>query len=73
MDTITALPGLSEKMLVTFNLVRLFLGVTYLSEICSADGRHICRDAWQGSRARHTPLLWPYQARPNQPSFRIWR
>jgi hypothetical protein len=73
MDTVTTLPGITQKMLETFNLVRLYLGVAFLSEISSADGRHLCRDAWQGSRTRHTPLLWPYQATPSQASFQVWR
>jgi hypothetical protein len=73
MDTVTMLPALTPKMLETFNLVHLYLGVAFLSKISSADGRHLSRDAWQGSCPRHTPLLWPYQAAPSQPSFQVWQ
>jgi hypothetical protein len=53
--------------------VRLYLGVTFLSEITSADGTRIARDAWTGNRARHSSRLWPYQPRRRPKSFRHWR
>jgi hypothetical protein len=73
MDIIAAVPGVTPQHQGIFNTVRLFLGIVFLSEISTADGRHLSRDAWQGSRPRHTPLLWPYQAAPNQQSFQVWR
>jgi hypothetical protein len=73
MDTIAAIPGVTTRHQEIFNLVRLYLGIVFLSEISTADGRHISRDAWQGTRPRHTPLLWPYQAAPDKSSFQIWR
>jgi hypothetical protein len=35
-----------------FNRVRLYLGVSYLSEITTANGISIAREAWTGSRPR---------------------
>jgi hypothetical protein len=56
-----------------FNRVRLYLGVTYLSKIATADGHSIARDAWTGTRPRRSPFLWPYQPCPGMKSFRNWR
>jgi hypothetical protein len=33
----------------------------------------IAWDAWTGTRARFSPLLWPYQPSPGPNSWRIWR
>jgi hypothetical protein len=71
-DIITSLPGITIKAQETFNIVQIYLGVVYLLELSSVDGCQLCRDAWQGSCPRHTPLLWPYQAVPNQSSFQAW-
>jgi hypothetical protein len=68
MDIIPTLPDIPDQSLVTFNTVRIYLGVQFLSEISSADGCSLCRDAWQGSHSRHPPLLWPSQpSLPPQP------
>jgi hypothetical protein len=53
--------------------VRLYLGITFISEITSADGTRIARDAWTGNRVRYSSRLWPYQPRPGPKSFRHWR
>jgi hypothetical protein len=73
MHSISTIPNASASDLRAFNRVRLFLGVTLLAEITSADGVHLTQEAWQGNRTKHTPLLWPYQPRPGPASFRIWR
>ena len=73
MDTVLTLPGVTKADLIRFNTVRIWMGVTHLSEISSADGTCIARDAWSGIRPRHTPCLWPYQPKPGPLSFRAWR
>jgi hypothetical protein len=56
--------------LCAFQRVRLYLGVTLLSEIVTADGQFISGEAWLGTRARHSPLLWPFQPKPSKQSIR---
>jgi hypothetical protein len=72
-DAVIALPSLSKPQLLAFNRCRLFFGVTYLSEVSTADGTAIASDAWDGSRHRCSPLLWPYQPMSGPKSFRVWR
>jgi hypothetical protein len=73
MEAILDLPKVSAKDLQACNRVRLFLGVTLLSEITTADGAFLATDAWRGTRPRHSPLLWPYQPSPGPSSFRTWQ
>jgi hypothetical protein len=73
MERISQLEGVSRADLASFNRCRLYLGVNFLSEISSADGRALSRDAWNGSRTRLTSLLWPYQPSPGPISWRAWR
>jgi hypothetical protein len=73
MDAIHDLPGFPRPQLRAFNRCRVFLGVHFLSEIVTADGRNIARDAWDGWRDRISTLLWPYQPLPGPKSFRTWR
>jgi hypothetical protein len=73
MDVVATLPKARRAQLQAFTRVRLYLGVQYLSEIASADGSSIARDAWAGERPRSSPLLWPYQPKPGPQSFRAWR
>jgi hypothetical protein len=73
MEVVSALPGTSRADLAAFNRCRLFLGILFLSELVTADRHNIDRDAWLGTRIRHTPFLWPYQPDPGPKSWRIWR
>jgi hypothetical protein len=73
MEAILDLPSTTATEQRAFNRVRLFLGVTLLSELTSADGKHLTQESWTGDRPRHTPLLWPFQPRPGSRSFRTWR
>jgi hypothetical protein len=72
MDVILSLPDVSKSHLRAFNRCRIYFGVAQLSEIGSADGTSIARDAWEGWRPRLSPLMWPYQPCPGQTSFRVW-
>jgi hypothetical protein len=73
MEAIAALPAISASDVQRFNRSRLFFGLGYLSEITSADGLSLARDAWECTRSRHSPLLWPYQPNPGPRCFRVWR
>jgi hypothetical protein len=73
MEAILDLPKVSTADLQAFNRVRLFLGVTLLSEITTADGHCLTTEAWRGDRIRHSPLLWPYQTPPGPASLRMWQ
>jgi hypothetical protein len=70
MEVISTLPMISKADLERFNRCRIFLvGVTFLSEISTADGRSLSRVAWQGTRPRFSALLWPYQPNPGPLSW----
>jgi hypothetical protein len=73
MSALLGLPSVTTSDLHAFNRVRLFLGVTVLAEITSADGQHLTQEAWRGDRPRHSPLLWPFQPQPGPKSFAAWR
>jgi hypothetical protein len=59
MDVLSALPNVTRAKLEACNRVRLYYGVFYLSELTTADGGSIARNAWEGSHPRFSPLLWP--------------
>ena len=73
MEAVLNLPKGSNADIRAFQRVRLHLGVTLLSEITTADGQFITREAWIGTRARHSPLLWPFQPLPGRQSIRVWQ
>jgi hypothetical protein len=73
MDVILSLPDVSRSHLRAFNRCRIFFGVAHVSEIGSADGTSLSRDAWEGWRIRMSPLLWPYQPCPGPASFWVWQ
>jgi hypothetical protein len=73
MDVVARMPAYKPAAQAAFNRVRIYFGVTYLSEIVTAEGSSIARDAWEGGRVRLSPFLWPYQPRPGPKSFRNWR
>jgi hypothetical protein len=73
MEIISTLDGVSKSDLKSFNRCRLHAGVLHLSEISTADGLSLSRDAWVGSRPRFSPILWPLQPSPGPQSWRVWR
>jgi hypothetical protein len=64
MDIVASLPTCKSATQAAFNRVRLHLGITYLSEIATADGTCLAHDAWEGYRPWISPFLWPYQPCP---------
>jgi hypothetical protein len=73
MAVVSALDGVSRAELAAFNRCRLYLGVMFLSEIVTADGGTLDRDAWTGDRCRFSSLLWPFQPKPGPRSWQRWR
>jgi hypothetical protein len=73
MDRLSIIDGVSRADLTAFNRCRLHSGVVFLSEITTVDGATISRDAWTGTRPRHSPLLWPFQPSPGPKSWQLWR
>ena len=73
MTTVIALPQCKPAQLKAFNRCRLFLHITYLSQIASTCGCFILRSSWQGSDPCPSPSLWPYQPWPGHHSFSVWR
>jgi hypothetical protein len=73
MEIISSLDGVSKSDLKSFNRCRLNAGVLHLSEISTADGLSLSRDAWAGSRTRFSPILWPFQPSPGPLLWRVWR
>jgi hypothetical protein len=61
MEVCSTLPGATRAKLEATNHVRIFYGVAYISELTTADGKSIARDAWEGHRPCIWPLLWPFQ------------
>jgi hypothetical protein len=72
MDVIVSLSNVSKPDLRAYSRCNIYYGVTHLSEIASADGSLLARDAWDRSRLRISPTLWPYQPKPGPKSFRVW-
>jgi hypothetical protein len=72
MNVVAPMPAHTTASKTAFNQVRIHLGVAYLS-IATADGVSLERDAWEGSRPRLSPFLWPFQPCPGPKSFRCWR
>ena len=67
------LSGRAKTSMQRINRVRIWMGVYSIAEIANASGTQISRDAWEGTRKRHTEKLWPYQPKPGPKSFRSWR
>lgn len=61
------------REITDFNTVRIWMGVTFLSEICTTNRTAIATDAWTGTRKRFTNHLWLYQPQPNKKCFITWR
>ena len=57
------------------NWCRLFLHVTTISDIASADGKHINEDSWNGKRTSFSRSRydWPRTVRPTEHWWRVWR
>jgi len=65
----------SAKSLQVLNPVRLYLGVTLLSQCCNAAGTHIHPDIWQCKRNTNVlrSPLWPNFKVPTPSAIRAWQ
>jgi hypothetical protein len=56
-ERLSYMDGVSRADLAACNRCRLYFGIIFLSEVITADGLTISRDAWTGTRPRYSPLL----------------
>jgi hypothetical protein len=76
MESFRILPGIGSTELRRLNQCRLYLQVTLLSEITSANGLSILPNFLQGNKHanRRSLLTWPRQDRPTPvASWREWK
>jgi hypothetical protein len=72
MDVISLRSATSASTLWGFNRCQIYMQVTFLFEISTADGLRIGRQHWIGQCKCNSSLLWPYQPAPGPNSFCIW-
>ena len=65
----------NDKDLKILNACRLYLGAVLVSEITSCEGAHLLLSAYQGVLSTESTIrgLTPYQDRPNETSWELWR
>ena len=76
MDALCESKQYGRRRLLVINYCRLYLQVTFLSELTSACGRHLIPEFWQGNPAQRqsSPLFrYPTQNRPSSKSWSIWK
>ena len=57
-----------------FNKCRIYLQVSRISDICTADGLYITEAAWKGDKLEHkSEYNWPIIDRPKKSGWNIWR
>jgi len=74
-ETVMERLNLTTVQLTRLNCVRMYLGVTYLSEMCTVDGQYIADGVLKRERdaGEHvTTLTRPHQQKPNTRSWTIW-
>jgi hypothetical protein len=66
--------GFKGKELAHINRCRLFLQVTSLADIVSADGKHITHATWHGCKDSLRPsyYYWPNQGNPTPRDWQLW-
>jgi hypothetical protein len=79
MAKILAFPQFKTRDLATINACRLYLRVTQISNISSADGSRVLTRMLTGDyhrteldTLRPTQIEWPHQEKPNKSSWKIW-
>ena len=58
---------------LVFNLCRMYLQVSLLSDISTADGESIQTHFWKGIQQRKGKGWWPKQPRPSERAWKVWR
>ena len=72
---LTSTSNFTDVQLTRINCVRMYLGVTYFSEICTPDGLSISPGILNRTRDQDeykTTLTRPYQPKPNSQSWDLW-
>ena len=67
---------LTDIQLERINCVRMFLGIMYLSEICTISGRYIRKGIFNNThktKVYNVTMLKPKQKAPNNRSWRLWK
>jgi hypothetical protein len=79
MDLILRSKAFTKREMEIINACRLYLQVTRLSDISTADGRKVHIKMLMGAytqeqirNLRTNPIEWPYQERPNAKSWKLW-
>lgn len=64
-----------QHTLLWLNWCRLYLHVTTISDITTADGLYLRRNAWEGIRdfTTHDSYQWPRTARPGPSHWKTWQ
>ena len=63
-----------KETLEQIDAFRLYLQVTTISEITTADGTTLLQSAWDGEgTASKSAILWPVQEKPGQTALTQWR
>lgn len=68
--------GLSKTTVEQLNLVRIYLRVETLSDLCTIQGDRIFSPSLDFNKAftlGRSPILWPIQAKPSEKYFVKWR
>ena len=65
---------LSTKIRRQLNACRIFLKITFISEITDIDGPHIIPGILHGDNSKipSTTLHWPKQDSPNISTWKVW-
>ena len=66
---------LTDVQLTRLNCVRMYLGFTYVSEICTVDGRKVAKGVLRREKDGDeyvTTLTRPHQKKPNSASWKFW-
>ena len=66
--------GFEGEDLKWLNWCRLYLRAVTLSDICTADGQFITKEAWMGRRHEHRRSFyrWPRTKKPSSKRWDLW-
>eukprot|EP00972_Heterocapsa_arctica_P026784 3942282-Heterocapsa_arctica.AAC.1 len=80
MDLILKSKAFTKREMEIINACRLYLQVTRVSDISTADGRKVKIQMLTGAYTqeqlktfRTTHIEWPYQERPNAKAWKLWK
>jgi hypothetical protein len=65
--------GFRQSEMQALNRCRIYLQVSTLSDICTADSRKITEEAWNGLSKGGSKYHWPEQQLPPPKDWKIWQ